>query len=123
MSGISPDHQRREDADRIKRSAQVGIQDLIPLFSGKIVQLIAEASDSGVVDQNIETLESAVDPGGRVFKLMKFGDIAGNHLSFAARFQDRAGGLVQRGLGAAEQNGSGSHGSEFSGDGGANPAS
>src|SRR5580698_2890218 len=123
MSGVGADHQWSEDANRVKHAAQVGVENAIPIFSGKIVELIPEAADAGIVDQNIETLEGAVDPGGRVFELMQFRDVAGNDFGLAASFHDGAGGFVQRGLGAAEQNRCSSHGGEFTGDSGADPAS
>ena len=67
------------------------------------MQRVAEAADAGVIDENVEPAERALDPRRRILHLMKNGHIARNHFGLAAGFDDGAGSLLECGLGSPQR--------------------
>jgi hypothetical protein len=86
------------------------------------MQGFVEAGDSGVVYQNIDAAERAIDASSGVFELMQERDVAGDDFGFAAGVEDGAGGGVEGGLGASAEDGGGAEMGEHAGDGCADAA-
>ena len=59
---------------RERRAAQIGVEDFFPIVGNHGVQRVFKTSDSGVVDQNVETTEGAFDARGGVLELMEKGE-------------------------------------------------
>ena len=49
-----------------------------------------ESADAGVVDENVDAPEGAVDACGGIFKLMQYSNVAGDDFGFASSFFDGA---------------------------------
>ena len=81
-----------------------------------------EAADAGVIDENVDAPERAIDAGGGVLHLMELGDVAGNHFGFASGGDDGTGRLIEGGMGASAKNRSSAQGGKAAGDGGADSA-
>src|SRR5579864_8737111 len=73
VSVIVANHDGREATDRIVDATKVRVQDVVPLLGRQIVQSVVEAADSGVVHQDVQAMERAVDAGGGVLELMQNG--------------------------------------------------
>ena len=87
------------------------------------MERLGEASDAGVVNQDVEASVGGIDPGGGVFELVQDGHVAGNDLDFSSGIEDGAGGGVESGLRASAEDGGGAECGEAAGDGGADASS
>src|SRR5579859_5814857 len=95
VSAARLDHQRRKAADAEVNAAQVRVEDEVPVLRRELMQRTRRAADAGVVDQNVDTLEDALDALGHRFHRTQIGDVALNGRSLVARVFDGQGRLFQ----------------------------
>jgi integrase len=64
VSAAGAEQQRRESVDAIVHAAQIGVEDVVPGLRRELVERAAEATDAGVVHQNVQASEGFVQARG-----------------------------------------------------------
>jgi hypothetical protein len=127
------DHEGREAADAVVDATQIGIEHTLPILGRKLMERAGRESDSGIVDQDVDAVEGAIDEPGESFDGMEIGNVAFDHgSSWGARGAvstcsilsvNGSGGLFESGAGASAEDSVGAELREFDGDGLANASS
>src|SRR5258708_37825593 len=76
VSATCLDHERRQAADAVVDTAQVRVQDALPILAGQLVERASRARDAGIVDENVYPMESALDVLGERLYRVQVRDIA-----------------------------------------------